>query len=199
MHFGSVVDALAAGLAAAHLQRSAVEPIELTGGVCGPNRWQAEDSLRTTAHLVASPHIAGYQLVAYVADPSGRLPDSIPRGIPDRRPTLLWFAVADPITSTDSARAAHMRAELSFVRGDVPRTMWSTLDPFVPPLDSLTRWAMERMNRTRNPAEDRPRLPLTLRLGADGRVSADTVLLRDGQRLRVRLTREDTIALSKSR
>jgi len=157
-------------------------------------RWLDVDTARTIAALIASPHVDGYRLVGYAADSAGAVPEMAPRTAA-MRSLLMWLAVADRSTVAGSDTVRAVTGMLEFVRKVAPLEIWSALDAYVPPPDPIAGEMMARMRITRTAGDDQPRLPLTLRVGPDGRASADTTLVRAGQRLRVRLRQLDTVSV----
>lgn len=160
-------------------------------------RWVDVDSSRTVGDLIALPHVAGHRLVGYAADSAGALPLSAPRGMAIRQSGLVWLAVADRPTVPGSDTVTVVTAMLEFQRKGVPRNVWRALDAYIPPLRAADSVMMASMRIVRTAGDDQPRLPLTLRVARNGDVVGDTTFERAGRRLRVRLTRVDTLAVQR--
>ncbi len=160
-------------------------------------RWQDVDTARTVSDLIDSPHLSGYRLVGYAADSTGVVPQSAPRGLATRQWRLVWLAVADRPTMPDADNAGVVMAMLEFQRKGAPQNIWSALDGFVPATSTSDSLLFSRMRIVRTAADDQPRLPLTLRIGREGAVRADTTIARGGQQVRVILIRESTVALAR--
>lgn len=129
--------------------------------------WPAADSVRTTAELIASPHVAGYALPGYAAAALDSLPDRAPTG--SLRVPLAWLASDDRPTTPGNAARRELKAMLQFRSSAVAEPLWAGLEPPI---------------------------PLTVRLDGRGEVRADTTLLAGGRRVRVRLERVDTLAVT---
>lgn len=155
------------------------------------------DSSLSIGELLASPHVSGYRLVGYAADSTGVLPSTYPRGVAFRQTRLVWLSVADRPTVPQFDTTTVLRAILEFQRRGVAPVIWPALDPYFPRTTSDDSVMFARSRTPRTAADDQPRLPLTLRLGRDGVVRGDTILVRAGQRLRVIVTRTDTLAVQR--
>lgn len=155
--------------------------------------WRGVDSMQTTREFLASPHIAGYSLVGYAADSIAKL-NSVVVQPPNRSP-LVWLYVADrPSAPGNDARTA-MTGVLEFMLGATSESTWAMLEPFARVPSALEREMMVRMPRQIPRSEQQRRIPLTVHFDTNRGARADTTIVRDGRRLRVTLTRVDTVSV----
>lgn len=155
--------------------------------------WPEGDTIRTTANLLSSPHIFGYQLVGYAGKTRDELIASQPRGL-DQMP-LVWLAAADrPTVAGNDARQV-LRGELEFRMAVAPTRLWDVLEMFVPALSGMDSLLLSKMPELYTREERQPRLPITIRLDRSGSVRADTTLTMKGKTLRLSVVRLDTIAV----
>jgi hypothetical protein len=144
--------------------------------------WGGPDSMRTTAALLASPHVAGYILVGHAASS----PDSIVANLRGIDRPLVWLGSTDrPTTPGNEARHA-LTGELQFRLGNVPEGLWTDLEAFAPKMSEMDSIMLARINRPRPRASQQPKLPITLHVD-DASVRADTTLDARGRPFRVRL------------
>jgi hypothetical protein len=157
--------------------------------------WRGRDTMLTTAQLVSSPHVRGYQLIGYAASS----PDSLQRTIPDDllRSGLVWLSMPDRPTTPGNETRRVLEGELAFFLGSIPDDrLWSDFEEFGPPRSARDSVFAARSGRTIPRTQTRVRLPLTLRLDAAGAVRGDTTLaLSGGRSLRVVLERIDTLSV----
>jgi hypothetical protein len=156
--------------------------------------WDGERR-RTTAELLSSPHIGGYRMVGYAAESLSALTGALGSGR-NRRP-LVWLMVNDRPTAPGNEARRAFTGMLEFMQGATAEAAWDALAPFTPPLSVMDSTMLARMGRTLPRSDRQPRLPLTLHLGADYSVRADSTFDRLGRRLRVVLTRVDTITAAR--
>jgi hypothetical protein len=149
--------------------------------------------MRSTAALVDSPYIAGYQLVGFAAATYDSLPSRRPLGAP--RENLVWLATADRPTAPSNSARRTLKGELQFVLGGAPEPVWDALLPLVPPLSAVDSLFLAGTKGVLATEERQPRIALTIRIDDDGKVNADTTFVTGNRLLRVRLERIDTIAL----
>jgi hypothetical protein len=156
--------------------------------------WNADDSLQTTAELLASPHVPGYRLVGYAAGSR----DSIPATMNgSNRIPMVWLATNDrPTTSGNDARRV-LSAMFEFTLSAVPEKLWNDLEAFVPPLSAIDSSFIARLNRPMPREQKQPRVPLTVRLDMRGGIRADTTLVVGTRALRVVIERVDTLSISR--
>lgn len=156
--------------------------------------WSEAESARSIAETIASPNAVGYVLVGLAAATRDSLLSAVAADAAGRQVPLVWLSAADRVTAPGERARQRLDAELEFMLGAAPPALWDTLEGFPRPQtreDSLTLARMPAAPR----AEKQYRLPLTLRVGADGAVRADTSLTRAGRRLRVSLERIDTTSV----
>ncbi len=156
-------------------------------------RWGAIEVAQTIADIIEAPFVPGYSLVGYAADSAGIVPVVSPRGAAERR--LVWLSVADRPSAPGNDTTRVLAAMVEFVRVGAPVSIWDALDVYVRRLPAADSAFIARAGVVRTRADDQPRLPLTLRIGRDGSIAGDTTLVRDGRRLRVTLTRVDTVSV----
>ncbi len=159
-------------------------------------RWLDMDTIRSIADVLASPHISGYRLGGVAADSAGTIPSFIQRGTHSR--SLTWLSVADRPTTPRLDSRPVVQAMLEFKRYAAPRSIWEALTVYVPAPQPYELLALEYLRNSLTAGDDQPRLPFTLRVAADGRVSGDTTIVRGGRRLRVRVTRVDTLVVRRT-
>jgi hypothetical protein len=154
--------------------------------------WNADDSLQTTAELLASPHVLGYRLVGYAAGSR----DSIPATMNgSNRIPMVWLATNDrPTTSGNDARRV-LSAVFEFTLSAVPEKLWNDLEPFVPRSSAIDSAFAARLNRPIPRGQKQPRIPLIVRLDARGGIRADTTLAVGTRALRVVVERVDTLSI----
>ena len=156
--------------------------------------WNAGDSLQTTAALLKSPHVLGYQLVGYAGDSR----DSIPETMGRVRPPMVWLATTDRPTAPDNDARRALAAILEFTLNATPEKFWNDLESFVLPLSVLDSTIMARMNRPRPRGEKQARIPITVSLDARGGIRADTTLRVGTRALRLIVERVDTLSNKRS-
>ena len=157
--------------------------------------WRALDLARPTADLIASPYIAGYQVTGLGAATYDSLPSVSLRDAP--RESRVWLSSSDRLTAPGGSTHRMLAGELQFVLAPAPEALWEDLVAAVPTLSRMDSLFFVRTNRAITALQRQPRIPLTIRIGNGGEVTADTTIMRGNQILRVRLERIDTIALRK--
>jgi hypothetical protein len=155
------------------------------------------EAVQSISDMINRPFGAGYQLVGYAADSTGAVPVTYPRRVPFGQTRLVWLAASDRPLAPGNDTTRVLAGILEFQRRGAPQAIWNALDAFVPPTAPLDSAMLARMPVRLTRADDQPRLPLTLRVGRDGSVSADTNFARDGRRLRVTVTRIDTTSIKR--
>lgn len=156
--------------------------------------WPEGDTIRTTANLLASPHVFGYRLVGYAAPARAELVEIAPVG-PDM--PLVWLAAADRPTVAGNEARLVLRGQLEFRLAVAPAGLWDILEMFVPAPSGRDSLMMTLMPEAYTRANKQPRFPMTIRLDGAGSVRADTTLTRNGKTLRVSLVRVDTISVDR--
>ncbi len=158
--------------------------------------WRDLDTNRTTADVVATPYVGGYQLIGYAAPTRDSLVLTAPRGMETRNAALVWLASTDRPTAPGNTSARVLRGELQFRRRAAPPTVWDALDGWVPPLGPMERLQLSRFPPI--PREnEQPALLITLHIDSDGAVRADTTLVRGGVELRVQVRQLDTVSVKR--
>ncbi|AMW03771.1 hypothetical protein [Gemmatimonas phototrophica] len=152
-------------------------------------RWDGERQ-RTTAELLSSPHIGGYRMVGYAAESLSALTGD-PGSGSNRRP-LVWLVVNDRPTTPGNEARREFTGVLEFMQSATAEAAWDALAPFTPPLSVADSTMLARMGRPLPRGNRQPRLPITVQLGANESVRADSTWVTAGRRLRVVLTRVDT-------
>jgi hypothetical protein len=154
--------------------------------------WSKPDSPQTIRGLLSSPHIPGYVLVGYAAGSRDSIPASMPRG-PQRLP-MAWLGSTDRPTTPGNETRNLLDGMLEFTLSATPESWWDVLEPLVPRPSYIDSLMMARMRFTTPRRQKQPRIPLVIRMEANGRVRADTTLVTDGRSLRIILERVDTLA-----
>lgn len=165
-------------------------------------QWRNRRTVPTTAELVRSPHIVGYQLVGCGGDSTyARRCDMDARGV---RPSLVWLAAADrPTTPNEEARGV-LHAELQYMLRASPESTWNAVEPFITRMSAADSISYARMTGGPLPRRDQqPVVPITLRLDGRGGVGAESTYTytaggADGMRthrLTIRMTRLDTLTM----
>lgn len=155
--------------------------------------WPQGDTIRTTANLLSSPHVFGYQLAGYASGTRDELLVSQPSGL-DQLP-LVWLAAGDRPTVAGNEARQVLRGELEFRMAVAAAQLWDVLEMFVPPLSRMDSLMLGQMPEVYARENRQPRLPITIRLDRSGSVRADTTLTRSGKTLRMSLVRLDTISV----
>jgi hypothetical protein len=155
--------------------------------------WRRADAMQTTAALLESPAVPGYQLAGLAGASRDALPTVYPRG--GVRGPLVWLATADrPTTPGNESRLA-LPGELQFQLGAAPEWLWDALERLVPPQSAMDSALQVRLNRPIERPRRQPRISLTVRLDALGGVRADTAMDAGGRTIRVTLERVDTLSM----
>lgn len=157
--------------------------------------WKEEESKRSIANLVASPHLIGRTVFGYAADSASALPVTEPRGssIPDF--ARVWFSATDRPTVPGNDTVGTLRAQLEFTRRAAPPSVWDALDPFVPKPTGFDSAYRVRTGFVEQRGDEQPRLPLSIHIDATNRVYGDTTFVRGTRRLRITLERVDTVSI----
>ncbi len=156
--------------------------------------WRARDSLATTADLLASPYVAGYQLVGFAAGSPDSLLTTMPSSLP--WPPLVWLSTNDRPTAPGNEARRALPGELEFLLTAAPERLWDDLEALVPPPSAADSLLLARSNRPIVRERKQPRIPITVRLDASGGIRADTSLVVNGRTLRVILERVDAVSIS---
>ncbi|MGI9141022.1 MAG: hypothetical protein ACR2GJ_07940 [Gemmatimonadaceae bacterium] len=159
--------------------------------------WRGADTLATTADLLASPYIVGYRLVGFAAGSPDSLLSAMPSG--SAWPPLVWLATNDRPTSPGNDARRALTGELEFILAAAPERLWNDLEVLVPPRSAADSLLWARLNRPIVRGRTQPRIPVTVRLDANGGVRADTSLVVNGRALRVILQRVDTLSIGPRR
>ncbi len=160
-------------------------------------RWEGPDSVRSTAELVRAPH-AAYNLVGYAADDRMSLAATATNATRENPARLVWLASTDRPGMPANEGVRVLQAELTFRLRSAPASIWPALEAYIPPRSALDSAMMARIRLVIPRADGQPTIPLTLRLDDAGVWSADTILVRSGKSLRIRLTRADTVSVPRS-
>lgn len=156
------------------------------------SRWIELDSARSVADVVTHPYAAGYVLPAHTHVDRESLRVRGPLFVPG---ATAWLSVGDRVTQPEGDTASVLLAQLRFRLGSVPERWWSVLQPYVPsehPVDSMMR---AREGRVFDWRSAYPQVRFTLRSNGRGAWVGDTTLERNGTRLRLRVTRVDSVAV----
>lgn len=158
--------------------------------------WNGGDSLQTTAALLASPHVLGYQLVGYAAGSRDSIPGATMKG--SVRVPMVWLATTDRPTAVGNDARRVLSAVFEFTLDAAPERLWNDLDPLVPQSTAIDSAFMGRLNRPLPRGQKQPRIPITVRLDARGGIRADTTLVVGTRALRVVIERVDTLSIRRS-
>lgn len=153
-------------------------------------RWN-DSGLRSTAELLDTPYIAGYQLLGYAVMSLDSLIGDVSHR--SRRLPLVWFSTNDRPTLVGNDDRRVLSGSFEFVLGAAPERIWEALESFVPPISLRDSLVMSQFGYKWPRNERQPRFPVTVRLDADGGIRADSTFMRGDRRLRITLTRLDTI------
>ncbi len=161
-------------------------------------RWDALDSGRAIADVVARPTPSGYVLDGVTVS----MPDSLAgASLAGARSGAggwpVWLSFADRALQSGGDNASSVRAEVRLRLGGVPAHLWPMLGRFVP-LESARDSAARAQVRIPAPrAGQYAQLPLTVHATAEGQWHGDTTIKwRDGS-LRIELTRVDTMTVTR--
>jgi hypothetical protein len=156
---------------------------------------RGSDSVQTTAALLASPHVFAYSLVGLAAKSRDSLETVNPRNLPAT--PLVWLVTDDRPTVKDNDTRLRLTGSFEFVLGATPESLWDDLDAFVSPLSVMDSAMLARMNRTIPRNRRQPRFPITLTLDGKGGVRGDTVVTAGTRRVRISLSRLDTLSVKR--
>jgi hypothetical protein len=159
--------------------------------------WENPSRPRSSAEIVAAPY-AAYSLVGYAGSDSVSVAAGDIVASAMQRRALVWLGSGDRPSMPGNDRVRTIPASLVFALKGAPESIWLALEPFIPAL-SASDSAMFARSKLIVPRDQRqPSLPITLRVSANGAVSGDTTLVRDGRRLRVTLVRVDSSAVPRA-
>jgi hypothetical protein len=156
--------------------------------------WNGGDSLQTTAAMLRSPHVLGYQLVGYAAASRDSIPETMGR---DRIP-MVWLATTDRPTAEGNDARRVLSAVFQFTLSAAPEKMWNDLESLVLPMSAFDSAMLARLNRPRPRGEKQPLIPITIRLDANSGIRADTTIVAGTRRLRVVVERVDTLSIKRA-
>lgn len=153
--------------------------------------WAGREPELRAAAIAASPWTPGYRIVGYPSAFRDSLVISAPRGPTSR----VWLSTDDRPTAPGNDARRAVSGILEFTLGGAPQALWHHLERFVPPPSS----AAFRARSGNFPAREQlqPQLPITVRFDGRGGARADTTLTAGGRRLRVVLTRLDTVSITR--
>lgn len=161
--------------------------------------WTEIDTARTTASIVANPHVSGTRLVGYAASSTDSLPLETPRGSAMRTIPLVWMSTTNRPSAAGDDTARTFHGELMFKRTAAPEAIWDALDPFVPApsaIDSLAIARLAAMNNRRPRAEEQPRIPMTWTVDQNGVVRGTKIVAPGEQPLDVVVELISSVAYS---
>ena len=151
---------------------------------------------RSTADILASPRAAGYQKEGFAALTREALPNVHLLGSRGPDAPYVWLAATDRVTTPGNDAQRTFTGSFEFSLRGAPVSLWEALEAFVPPPTALELAFRESgVIPTQVRGDQQPRIPLTIRMDDKGGVRADTVLTKNGRRLRVSLERVDTVSV----
>lgn len=159
--------------------------------------WSQLDSARSTASVVANPHVAGTRLVGYAADSIAILPADLPRGSAMRTVPLVWVSTTNRPSATGDDTARTFQGELMFRRTAAPVAIWDALDAYVSApstSDSIAIARIAAMNNRSPREEQQPRIPMTWSVDQNGVVRGTSIAVHGERRLEVVVEMVNSVA-----
>lgn len=157
--------------------------------------WNGDDSLQTSAQLIASPYVLGCRLVGYAASAREMLLTGTVAG--GGSGPLVWLNATDRPTAPGNDARNVLPSVLEFRLAAAPEHSWDAFESFVPRISVLDSIFFARTRLPRPRADRQPRLPLTLRVERNGDIRGDTTYRVGGRAVRLTLVRLDTVSLSR--
>jgi hypothetical protein len=158
--------------------------------------WREAENARSTANVLESPHAAGYQMEGFAAFTRDALPEVHLRNSRGPDAPYVWLAATDRPTVAGNDAQRTFTGSLEFALRGAPASLWDYLEALVPPPTALEIALHGRgINLTQPRGDRQSRIPLTIRMDDKGGVHADTVLTKNGQRMRFSLDRVDTVSV----